>query len=146
MHEPEVMCIAKGKAGKKYEFGQKVSVTVTSKGGWLLGALCIKDNPYDGYTLKAQLEQVGRLYSKKMDPQTVHVDMGYWGHDYPGEATILVDKRRRGETPQRIWKWMKRRAADEPTIGHLKAEHRLERNCSRGTMATPSTRSSAPPP
>jgi len=38
VHEPEVECIAKGKAGKKYEFGNKVSVAVTSRGGWLVGA------------------------------------------------------------------------------------------------------------
>lgn len=132
VHEPETQCIAKGKAGKKYEFGQKVSVAVTSRGGWLLGALCIKDNPYDGHTLKAQLEQVERLYNKKEAVKTIHVDMGYRGHDYAGPAEVLVDKRRRGETPKRIWKWMKRRAAVEPTIGHLKAEHRLERNRLRG--------------
>jgi transposase, IS5 family len=132
VHEPEVQCIAKGKAGKKYEFGQKVSVAVTSKGGWLLGALCIKNNPYDGHTLKAQLEQVERLYNKKEAVKTIHVDLGYRGHDYAGPAEVLVDKRRRGETPKRIWKWMKRRAAVEPTIGHLKSEHRLERNRLRG--------------
>jgi IS5 family transposase len=60
VHEPEVMCIAKGKAGKKYEFGQKVSVAVTSKGGWIIGAKCMPDNPYDGHTLKDQIEQMGR--------------------------------------------------------------------------------------
>jgi IS5 family transposase len=31
VHEPAVQCIAKGKAGKKYEFGNKVSLAVTSK-------------------------------------------------------------------------------------------------------------------
>jgi IS5 family transposase len=132
VHEPETQCIAKGKAGKKYEFGQKVSVAVTSQGGWLPGALCIKDNPCDGHTLKAQLAQVERLYSKKEAVKTIHVDLGDRGHDYEGTAEVLVDKRRRGETPKKIWKWMKRRAAVEPTIGHLKSEHRLERNRLRG--------------
>ena len=65
VHEPQTACIAKGKAGCKYEFGQKVSVAVTSKGGWILGALCAPGNPYDGHTLKAQMEQVERLCSKK---------------------------------------------------------------------------------
>lgn len=134
VHEPEVKCIAKGKAGKKYEFGQKVSVAVTSKGGWMLGALCITGNPYDGHTLRQQIEQVERLCIKKPGEKTVHVDMGYRGHDYSGEHTVIVDKRRRGETPKRIWRWMKRRAAVEPTIGHLKNEHRLDRNQLRGTI------------
>jgi len=39
-----------------------------------------------------------------------------------------------GETVKRLWRWMKRRAAVEPTIGHLKSDHRLERNQLRGTL------------
>jgi len=134
VHEPEVKCIAKGKAGKKYEFGQKVSVAVSSKGGWMLGAMCITGNPYDGHTLQQQMEQVERMCIKKSGQKMVHVDMGYRGHDYGGDHTVIVDKRRRGETPKRIWRWMKRRAAVEPTIGHLKSAHRLDRNQLRGTI------------
>jgi len=62
----------------------------------------------------------------------VHVDMGYRGHDYEGEAPIHVDKRRRGRTPQSLWRRMKHCAAVEPCIGHLKTEHRLERNRLKG--------------
>ena len=62
-----------------------------------------------------------------------HVDMGYRGHDYQGQATVHVDKRSRGRTSRPLWRWMKRRAAVEPSIGHLKNEHRLERNRLRGT-------------
>ena len=61
--------------------------------------------------------------------------MGYRGNNHQGLETIIVDKRRRGTIPKRVWKGMKRRAAIEPTIGHLKAEHRLERNrlkCTQG--------------
>ena len=134
VHEPEVECISKGKAGKKYEFGQKTSVATTSKKGWVLGALCAPGNPYDGHTLKAQMEQIHRLYSKKLEPKRAHVDMGYRGHDYEGAVEVIVDKRRRGKTSKRLWKWMKRRAAIEPTIGHLKSDHRLERNKLRGLI------------
>lgn len=132
VHEPEVACIAKGKAGRKYEFGQKVSIATTSKGGWLLGALCVPGNPYDGHTLKTQMEQVERLYNKTEHLKTVHVDMGYRGHDYDGPAEVLVDRRGRGTIPKRIWRWMKRRAAVEPTIGHLKSDYRLERSRLKG--------------
>lgn len=134
VHEPEVKCIAKGKAGKKYEFGQKVSVAVTRKGGWVLGALCIPGNPYDGHTLQQQMEQLERLCIKKPVQKTVHVDMGYRGHNYRGEHVVITDRRRRGDIPKRIWRWMKRRAAVEPTIGHLKSEHSLERNRLRGIL------------
>jgi IS5 family transposase len=41
----------------------------------------VPGNPYDGHTLKAQMEQVERLYIKKEHLKTVHVDMGYRGHD-----------------------------------------------------------------
>ena len=115
VHEPETTCITKGKAGKKYEFGQRVSVAVTSKGGRLSGALCIMGNPYDRHTLNKQAEQVVRLCIKRTGAQTVFVNTGYRDNDYQGERTVIVDKRWRGETPSRIWRWTKRRAALEPT-------------------------------
>ena len=58
--------------------------------------------------------------------------MGYRGHDYEGSVTVRVDKRQRGRTPRQLWRWMKRRTAVEPSIGHLKTEHWLERNRLKG--------------
>ena len=130
VHEPEVECIAKGKAGKPYEFGNKVCVAVTSRGGWLVGAKSFTGNPYDGHTLAAQMKQVGNMIGERV--AEAHVDMGYRGHDYAGAVMVHVDKRTRGRTPKALWRWMKRRAAVEPSIGHLKNEHRLERNRLRG--------------
>ena len=130
VHEPEVECIAKGKAGKQYEFGNKVSVAVSSRGGWFVGAKSFTGNPYDGHTLAAQMKQVENIIGAKVGE--AFVDMGYRGHDYDGEVAVHVDKRRRGSTPQPRWRWMKRRAAVEPSIGHLKSEHRLERNRLKG--------------
>jgi IS5 family transposase len=134
VHEPKVACIAKGKAGKKYEFGNKVSVATTSRGGWLLGALSLPDNPYDGHTLDQQLAQVRQfVWHKIKTTPEAYVDMGYRGHNHTGPETVHIDKRRRGSTPKNRWRWMKRRAAVEPTIGHMKSEHRLERNRLKGT-------------
>lgn len=130
VHEPDVQCIAKGKADKKYEFGNKVSVAVSSRGGWFVGAKSFSSNPYDGHTLAAQMNQVEKLVGGRV--KEAHVDMGYRGHNYQGDATIHVDKRRRGRTPQPLWRRMKHRAAVEPSIGHLKTEHRLERNRLKG--------------
>jgi IS5 family transposase len=76
------------------------------------------------------MKQVGQLIGDKV--REVHVDMGYRGHDYTGNATVHVDKRQRGRTSKALWKRMKRRAAVEPSIGHLKNEHRLERNRLKG--------------
>jgi hypothetical protein len=130
VHAPEVECIAKGKADKKYEFGNKVSVAVSSQGGWFVGSKSFSGNPYDGHTLAEQMKQVEKLLGKQI--KEVYVDMGYRGHDYAGQAAIHVDKRRRGRTPQALWPRMKHRAAVEPSIGHLKTEHRLERNRLKG--------------
>ena len=130
VHEPEVECIAKGKAGKQYEFGNKVSVAVSSRGGWFVGAKSFTGNPYDGHTLNEQMKQVKNLIGDRVSE--AHVDMGYRGHDNDGPVTVHVDKRRRGRTRPALWRWMKRRAAVEPSIGHLKSEHRLERNRLKG--------------
>lgn len=124
VNEPQVECISKGKAHKRYEFGCKVSVAATSKGGWFVGAKAMHGNPYDGHTLNAAIEQVKRIAK---EPEQAFVDMGYRGHNYEGLCEVHVDKRRRGGTARSLWKWMKRRAAIEPGIGHLKREHRMGR-------------------
>jgi IS5 family transposase len=144
VHDPEVEYIAtpgspraglrpwggNGKARKKYEYGNKVSVAVTSRGGWLVGAQSYTGNPYDGHTLAAQLEQVDNLIGNRVSE--AYVNMGYRGHDYEGGVTVRVDNRQRGRTPRSLWRWMKRHAAVEPSIGHMKTEHKLERNRLKG--------------
>jgi IS5 family transposase len=129
VHAPEVECISKGKAHKRYEFGCKVSVAATSKGGWFVGAMAVHGNPYDGHTLADTLSQVTRIAK---EPLQVFVDQGYRGHDYRGNAEVHVDRVRRGGIARNLWRWMKRRAAIEPGIGHLKREHRMDRNRLKG--------------
>lgn len=129
VHAPEVSCISKGKAHKRYEFGCKVSLAATSRGGWFVGAMALPGNPYDGHTLTVALDQVERVAKL---PQNVFVDMGYRGHEYEGSVNVHVDKRRRGRIPKSLWRWMKRRAAVEPSIGHLKQDHRMDRNRLKG--------------
>ncbi len=45
VHAPEVVCIAKGKAHKRYEFGCKASLAATSKSNWIVGAHALDGNP-----------------------------------------------------------------------------------------------------
>jgi IS5 family transposase len=78
LHAPEVECIAKGKAHKKYEFGVKVSLAVTQKDNFIVGALSLPGNPYDGHTLGKALRQVKRLTGTR--PERCFVDRGYRGH------------------------------------------------------------------
>lgn len=131
VHEPMVECISKGKAHKRYEFGCKFSVAATSRGGWFIGAKAVHGNPYYGHTLKDALTQVERIIRP---PGHVFVDMGYRGHGYTGNVDVHVDKRRRGRTAKSLWCWMKRWAAVEPGIGHLKQEHRMDRCLLKGTL------------
>lgn len=130
VHAPEVECISKGKAHKRYEFGCKVSIAATSRGGWFVGARAVHGNPYDGHTLAGTMEQVSRVMGS--EPDEVFVDRGYRGHDYKGQAEIHVDRVRRGSIAKRLWRWMKRRAAIEPGIGHLKHGHRMDLNRLKG--------------
>jgi transposase, IS5 family len=132
VHAPEVECIAKGKAHKRYEFGCKVSVSATSKGGWLVAAKAQPGNPYDGHTLNATIEQTERLTGRT--PHHAYTDGSYKGHDYQGTCEVHVDQKRRGTIPQSTWKWLKHRAAIEPTIGHLKDNKRLDKNRLKGSL------------
>ncbi len=106
------------KAHKRYEFGCKIGVATASRGSWLVGAKVFHNNPYDGHTLQKSINQVVHLKAL----EHVFADMGYRGHNYTSDVKIHVGKRRRGHIPKSLWQWMRRRAAVEPIIGHLKRE------------------------
>lgn len=128
LHAPEVECISKGKARKPYEFGVKVGMVVTHKSGLMVGARSFPGNPYDGHTLAEQLEQVRNLYQDLgVVPKTVVVDLGYRGvdADNPGIEIIHRGKFKSLTAVQR--RWLKRRQAIEPAIGHAKADCRMDR-------------------
>jgi IS5 family transposase len=133
LHAPEVECIGKGKARTPYEFGCKVSVAtpVTSpKGGqFVLHAKALHGNPYDGHTLGPVVADLERLTG--IETRRIHVDKGYRGHDHPHKFRVWISGQVRRVTAA-IRREMKRRAAVEPVIGHLKAEHRMGRNYLKG--------------
>lgn len=132
VHAPEVECIAKGKAHKRYEFGCKVSVATTSRDNWVIGAQAVHGNPYDGHTLGGILDQVCRLTG--WQAQEAYCDQGYRGHGYEGSTAVhIVDRKRKGICRSER-RWRNRRAAIEPVIGHLKYDHRMERNYLHGVI------------
>lgn len=134
LHEPDVKCISKGKEHKKYEFGSKVSITVTRNSGVIIGALNIPGNDYDGHTLEAAIKQQQRLTGQVL--KEVAVDRGYRGTSLVRGTRIHTPKpfSKKLSTYQRAKrrKGFSRRAAIEPKIGHLKADHRLSRNFYKG--------------
>lgn len=137
LHAPEVECIGKGKAHKPYEFGVKVSVATTlnrSKGGqFVTHVKALPGKPYDGHTLDTVIPaieaQVGVTLSR------IVADAGYRGHNAPPTHCFKVYTagQKRGVT-EAIKRDMRRRAAVEPVIGHLKADHGMDRNHLAGTM------------
>ena len=129
LHEPAVDCISKGKAHKRYEFGTKVSVATTNRGGFVVGMRALSGNPYDGHTLAEALEQVENLTDQK--PEFAFVDRGYRGHGVEN-VKVFLSGARRGVT-RTIAKLLRRRSAIEPMIGHMKNDGRLTRCPLKGT-------------
>lgn len=130
IHEPQVECIGKGKAHKKWEFGVKAGFAVTAKKCWIVGAKAFPGNPYDGHTLKKSLEQVS--YITGQNAEHAYVDLGYRGHGYKGRCEVHIATRHRKRMPKSMKKWLKRRNAIEPVFGHAKQEHRMGRNRLKG--------------
>ena len=125
LHEPDVKCISKGKAHKRYESGQKASVTTSNRSNWIVGVDLCKENPYDGHTLAQAIATVEQTTGVKVTD--AYVDKGYRGHDYQGEATIHISGTSTRRLTRAEKKRRKRRSAVEPKIGHLKSDHRLGR-------------------
>jgi len=126
LHAPEVECIAKGKAHKKYEFGCKVSVATTSKDNFVVGTQAFHGNPYDGHTLKEAVEQAERLGN--FTTKALFLDKGYRGHNYDGPAEVHIARSGMKRVKRSLRRWLKRRSAIEPVIGHMKNDGRLGRN------------------
>jgi IS5 family transposase len=130
-HAPEVECIAKGKAHKKYEFGVKVGITVTNQSNFVLGARSFPGNPYDGHTLYSCLEQAEILCGVKVEE--AFVDLGYRGVEIPA-VRLYKARQKRGLNTRRLKRALKRRNAIEPIIGHLKNDGLLRRNHLKRTL------------
>ena len=93
-------------------------------------------NPYDGHTLKPAIEQAEKLLGKS-SIKTATVDRGYRGTSKINEVAIQSPKPFSNKTQtkykqSKLKKQFGRRAAIEPVIGHLKSNHRMNRNFYKG--------------
>jgi IS5 family transposase len=128
LHAPEVECIGKGKARKPYEFGVKVSLAVTHQHGLMVGARSFPGNPYDGHTLAEQLEQTNTLLQDiGVKPTTAVVDLGFRGVDAACAPVQLIHRGKFKSLDAQQRRWLKRRQAIEPAIGHTKSDNRMDR-------------------
>ncbi|PSF11894.1 IS5/IS1182 family transposase, partial [Marinobacter fuscus] len=129
LHEPEVVCIAKGKARTRYKFGSKVSVVTTAKEGFVLDCQALAGNPYDGHTVDTALKRV-LLHTSKM-PEHLLADRGYRGSESTFLSKIHITGKRRGRGKAHPDQ-QHRRNSIEPIIGHLKSDGLMFRNFLRG--------------
>ena len=95
----------------------------------MLHAQALHGNPFDGHTLGPVVAGIETLTG--IETRRIHVDKGYRGHNHPHKFRVWISGQVRRVT-KTIRREMKRRAAVEPVIGHLKAEHRLGRNYLNG--------------
>lgn len=136
IHKPFTKCIAKGKAHKPYEFGNKVGLVTTSnkKRKIIIAIKAFLDNPYDGHTVAPLLNQMKQ--NEFSFPKEIVYDRG--GR---GKSEILGVKLSTPKPPlKRDTEYQKKakrkkfrtRAAIEPIIGHLKTDFRMGQNYYHG--------------
>lgn len=138
IHKPFTSCIAKGKAHKQYEFGNKVGLLTTSKTLIITAIKAFEGNPHDSKTIEPLLDQVTK--NNLTLPQEIVYDRGGRGQKLIGDTIISTPDNRplkRDTEYQRKKKRKKfrRRAAIEPVIGHLKTDFRMGQNYLNGALS-----------
>jgi transposase, IS5 family len=134
LHKPFTSCIAKGKAHKQYEFGNKVGLLINPKKLIILGIEAFEGNPHDSKTIEPLLNQVNKNFN--FYPEEVIYDRGGRGITKINGTTIVTPKPLKKSATQYqkriIRKKFRRRAAIEPVIGHLKSDFRMAQNYLHG--------------
>ena len=135
LHKPFTSCIAKGKAHKPYEFGNKIGLTVTSKSLVITSIMSFQGNPHDSKTIEPLLNQLESNHFKL--PKEVVYDRGGKGQKKIKNTIISTPDNKplkRDSDYQKRKKKTKfrRRAAIEPVIGHLKTDFRMAQNYLHG--------------
>ena len=135
LHKPFTSCIAKGKAHKQYEFGNKIGLMATSNSLVITSIMSFQGNPHDSKTIQTLLDQ---LESNGFElPKEVVYDRGGKGQKQIGNTIISTPDNKplkRDSDYQKRKKKTKfrRRAAIEPVIGHLKTDFRMAQNYLHG--------------
>ena len=95
-------------------------------------------NVYDGNAIELGLESVEEVAN--YTPDVVIMDRGGRGKTKIGETEIItpkiLGKTASNYAKQKIRERFRRRAAIEPVIGHLKSDHRLNRNYLKGNIGS----------
>jgi IS5 family transposase len=137
LHKPFTKCIAKGKAHKQYEFGNKVGLVSGGVKGKkiILAIMGFIANLFDGHTIEPLLNQMG-TNDIPLPKELAYDRAGKGKSTIKGVKILLPSPLKKTDTDyQKRTKRTKhrRRAAIEPIIGHLKSDFRMEQNYLGGT-------------
>jgi len=134
LHEQHIYVIAKGKDHKKYEYGTKASLVTTMKSNVIIGVSAHEKNEHDSKTLEAALASANKHRTKPI--MEAICDRGYRGKkEVDGTVICIPDTPKKRDTKyqkEQKRKKFRRRAAIEPIIGHVKSDHRMQRNYLKG--------------
>ena len=137
LHKPYTACIAKGKAHKQYEFGNKVGLMLNPKNLVVLAIESFQGNPHDSTTIEPLLQQMERTINYQ--PKEVVYDRGGRGKTEINGVQISTPKPPLKTDSQycrlKKRKKFRRRAAIEPVIGHLKKDFRMGQNYLNGSFS-----------
>lgn len=138
LHKPFTACIAKGKAHKSYEFGNKVGLITTSKTLIITAIKSFEGNPHDSKTIEPLLNQVQANFN--CQPKEVIYDRGEKGQKQVGETKVSTPdykplKQDTAYQKRSKRKKFRRRAAKEPVIGYLKTHFRMGQNYLSGSSS-----------
>jgi len=94
-----------------------------------------KNKLYSVHAPEVECIAKGKIHKRYEFGCKVSCDRGYRGYKYDGNANIhIAGQRNRGRPKTRTQrKWLRRRNAIEPKIGHLKSENRMNKNYLKGT-------------
>jgi len=106
----------------------KVGIAMTLEHNLIVGAKALAGNPFDGHTLREQLDQAAILMQDTgVRPTTASVDLGYRGVDAENPGVEIKHRGKFKTLTAQERKPLKRRQAIEPIIGHLKSDCRMDR-------------------
>lgn len=134
LHKPFTACIAKGKAHKKYEFGNKVGLITHPTRRVIMAIKTFQGNPHDSKTIQPLLEQM-QDHDQALPKEVIYDRGGRGPKQALGVAITTPDKPKASDSEakrKRMRRRFRRRAGIEPIIGHLKTDHRMGQNYLHG--------------
>jgi transposase, IS5 family len=138
LHKPFTACIAKGKAHKQYEFGNKTGLMLNPQKLVVLAIESFQGNPHDSLTIEPLLDQMQQNIDYQ--PEEVIYDRGGRGKTVINDVKISTPKPPLKTDSQytrfKKRKKFRRRAAIEPVIGHLKKDFRMQQNYLSGPASS----------